>query len=183
MIFTELDLDGVFIVEPRKLGDSRGFFSETFRLDLFHDRVGDVVFVQDNHSFSVRAGTIRGLHFQRPPFVQGKLVRVTRGAVLDVVVDVRQASPTYGKHVKVELSAENWRQLWVPPGMLHGFCTLEDNTEFLYKVTAYYDAASDGSVCFSDPDLGIEWPVDISDATFSEKDQKAPRLRELDVQL
>ena len=128
---------------------------------------------------SGKKGTIRGLHFQRPPFAQGKLVRVTRGAVVDVVVDIRLGSPTFGHHVKVELSAANWRQLWVPAGMLHGFCTLEDHTEFLYKVTAYYDAASDGGVRFDDPDLGIAWPVAAEVATVSDKDRKAPRLHEL----
>lgn len=178
MICTELDIPGVFLIEPKKHGDDRGFFSETFRLDLFRQMVGDVAFVQDNHSMSGQAGTIRGLHFQRPPFAQGKLVRVTRGAVIDVVVDIRKGSPTYGQSLKVELSAANWRQLWVPVGMLHGFCTLEDQTEFLYKVTAYYDAASDAGVRFDDPDLGIDWPVAADRAVVSEKDRKAPKLRD-----
>ena len=127
-----------------------------FRQDAFEAAAGPVAFVQDNHSRSQRKGVIRGLHYQAPPFAQGKLVRVTRGAVWDVIVDARRGSPTYGRHVGVELSDENWRQLWVPPGFLHGFCTLSEEVEFLYKVTAYYSAAHDGAVAFDDPALGVD---------------------------
>ena len=148
-------------------------------MDLFEKTIDPVDFVQDNHSRSAARGTLRGLHFQAPPAEQGKLVRVTQGRVLDVIVDIRKASKTYGQHIAVELSAENWGQLWVPPGFLHGFCTLTENVEFLYKVTAYYSAEHDGSVAWNDPDLGIVWPFRQSDLTLSAKDQAAPRLRDL----
>ena len=130
------NIEGPLLLTPKRHGDARGFFSEVFRQDVFDAAVGGAVgFVQDNHSVSKMKGVLRGLHFQRPPFAQGKLVRVTKGAVLDVAVDARVGSPTYGRHVAAELSADNWSQLWVPPGFLHGFCTLSDEVEFLYKVT------------------------------------------------
>jgi dTDP-4-dehydrorhamnose 3,5-epimerase len=124
---------------------------------------------------------VRGLHYQSPPAAQGKLVRVTRGAVYDVLVDVRRASSTYGRHVGVELSADNWRQLWAPPGFLHGFCTLTDDVEFLYKVTSYYSPEHDGAVAFDDPVLGIDWPLDGAQALISEKDRAAPRFADMPV--
>jgi dTDP-4-dehydrorhamnose 3,5-epimerase len=172
-------VDGPLLLEPRRFGDDRGFFSEVFRQDAFDAAAGPTVFVQDNHSRSAKRGTIRGLHYQRPPVAQGKLVRVTRGAVIDIAVDVRNGSPTYGQHVSVELSESNWRQLWVPPGFLHGFCTLTADCEFLYKVTAYYSQPDDGAVRWNDPALAIEWPVPEADATLSAKDAAAPLLAEL----
>ena len=135
--------------------------------------------MQDNHAFSASKGTVRGLHFQREPRAQGKLVRITRGAVLDVAVDVRHGSPTFGRYVAVELSAANWRQLWIPTGFLHGYCTLEDDTEIIYKVTDYYSATHDAGVLWNDPDLKISWPVNDADAVLSERDRVAPRLRDL----
>jgi dTDP-4-dehydrorhamnose 3,5-epimerase len=163
------------LIRPRQLGDDRGFFSEVFRADW----LPDTSFVQDNHSLSARRGTVRGLHFQKNPRAQGKLVRVVAGAILDVAVDIRQGSPTYGHHVAVELSADNWSQLWVPPGFLHGFCTLTDATQVVYKVTDYYSPEHDAAVAWNDPDIGIVWPVSAAEATLSAKDQAAPRLAEI----
>ena len=179
MHFQPLALEGLFLITPKRWGDTRGFFSEVYRQDLFEAAVGPVTFVQDNHSYSAPRGTLRGLHYQAPPVAQGKLVRVTRGAVLDVAVDIRKASPTYGQHVAVELSAENGQQLWIPPGFLHGFCTLTDDVEFLYKVTSVYSASHDGAVLFNDPDIGITWPFPEAELTLSPKDLAAPRLRDL----
>ena len=173
------DIEGPLLLTPRRHGDARGFFSEVFRRDLFEAAVGPMEFVQDNHSRSSKRGVIRGLHYQTPPFAQGKLVRVARGAVYDVAVDVRRGSPTYGRHVGVELSEGDWRQLWVPPGFLHGFCTLTDEVEFLYKVTAYYSAEHDGAVAFDDPVLGIDWPLDGAEPLVSGKDRSAPPLAAL----
>ena len=173
------DIDGPLLFTPGRHGDARGFFSEVFRQDAFDAAAGPHAFVQDNCSVSRARGVLRGLHFQRAPFAQGKLVRVGRGAVLDVAVDAREGSPTYGRHVAVELSAENWRQLWVPPGFLHGFCTLTDEVEFLYKVTAPSSAANDGAAAFDDPDLGIAWPFPREALTLSDKDRAAPRLRDV----
>jgi dTDP-4-dehydrorhamnose 3,5-epimerase len=174
-------LPGALLITPKTFGDERGAFMEAFRRDVFAEAVPGVSFVQDNVSLSTRKGTVRGLHYQRPPMGQGKLVRCGCGAILDVAVDVRHGSPTYGRHVAVELSAENRRQLWVPVGFLHGFCTLTDDTEVLYKVTAHYSQAHDGAVAWSDPDLGIAWPVDAASAILSAKDAAAPRLRDAGV--
>lgn len=175
-----LSLPGVYLFSPKKFGDERGFFSETFNAKAFAKTVPDINFIQDNQSLSRDVGVIRGLHFQLPPYTQGKLVRVTRGSVLDVVVDIRKGSPTYGKHIGVKLSAENWQQLWVPKGFAHGFCTLEPDTEFCYKVDDYYAPEHDAGIAFDDPDLGIEWPVDLATATLSEKDRALPRLKDID---
>lgn len=168
----------VLLLTPKKFGDARGFFMETFRQDIFSAHVPGAAFVQDNHSLSAETGTVRGLHFQSAPRAQGKLVRVTRGAIFDVAVDVRRQSPHYGCHVAVTLSAENARQLWVPAGFLHGFCTLEPLTEVQYKVTDYYSAAHDGAVRWNDPDLGIAWPVTSDRAVLSVKDAAAPLLKD-----
>lgn len=173
------DIEGPLLFRPKRHGDERGFFSEVFRADIFEAHAGKIAFVQDNHSLSAAKGTLRGLHYQAPPAAQGKLVRVARGVVLDVAVDIRRNSPSFGRHIAVELSAENWGQLWVPPGFLHGFCTLADQTEFLYKVTSYYSAAHDGGVIWNDPDIGIQWPFSEENLTLSAKDKIAPRLRDL----
>ena len=172
------DIAGPLLLTPKRHGDLRGFFAEVYRQDQFDAAVGPTVFVQDNHSRSARRGTIRGLHYQSPPHAQAKLVRVTRGAVLDVVVDARHGSPSYGRHVAVELSEENGRQLWVPTGFLHGFCTLTDDVEFLYKVTDYYSPENDGAVAFDDPDLAIAWPMQ-GEASVSDKDRNAPAFKDL----
>jgi dTDP-4-dehydrorhamnose 3,5-epimerase len=179
MIFEQLAIDGPLLIKPILHADERGFFSETYRQDAFTAAIGPVNFLQDNHSLSVQKSTIRGLHFQRPPAAQAKLVRVIRGAVLDVVVDARQGSLTYGRHIAVELSADNAFQMWIPKGFLHGFCTLTPDVEFLYKVDAYYDATCDGTVAFDDPDLSIEWPFSRDALIISTKDASAPRLRDV----
>jgi dTDP-4-dehydrorhamnose 3,5-epimerase len=169
----------VKIVVPKRFGDDRGFFSEVYNRDRFVNAGIDLDFVQDNHSWSALPGTVRGLHFQSHPYAQGKLVRVARGRILDVAVDLRRASPTYGRHVAVELSAENWRQVLVPVGFAHGFCTLEPDTEVLYKVTNYYAAAHDHGLAWDDPDLGIVWPVSPANAILSDKDRRHGGLGDL----
>jgi dTDP-4-dehydrorhamnose 3,5-epimerase len=169
----------VLIIEPSKHGDHRGFFSETFRASALHERGIDLGWVQDNHSFSASRGVVRGLHFQRPPRAQAKLLRVIRGAILDVAVDLRKGSQTYGRHVAVELSADNWLQLLVPIGFAHGYCTLTDNVEVLYKVSADYAPAEEGGLLWNDPDLEIRWPVDAKDAILAKRDLDWPRLKDL----
>ena len=172
-------LPDVAILTPKRFGDHRGFFSEVFSAKAFEAEFGATTFVQDNHSLSAAVGTIRGLHFQTEPAAQGKLVRVTRGRILDIAVDIRRSSPSFGQHVAVELSAEAWNQLWVPPGFAHGFCTLEPDTEVLYKVTAFYSAAHDFGLAFDDPALGIAWPIAPEQAVVSDKDRRHPTLAEL----
>ncbi len=172
-------IPAVKIITPKKFGDHRGFFSETWSRNAFAEAGLDLDFVQDNQSLSAPVGTLRGLHFQSAPFAQDKLVRVTRGRILDVAVDIRASSPSFGKHVAVELSAENWRQLLVPIGFAHGFVTLEPDTEVLYKVTAPYAPANDHGLAFDDPALGIDWRLPLSGLTLSDKDRKHPRLAEM----
>ena len=167
-------LSGVFVVTPKRFGDHRGFFSETWNARALRAAGLDIDFVQDNHSFSAEQGTVRGLHFQAPPSAQDKLVRVVRGAVKDVAVDIRKGSPTYGKWVGVELSAENGKQLFVPKGFLHGFATLTPDVDVLYKCSDFYTPDCDGSVRFDDPELAIDWGISNQDAVLSEKDAKAP---------
>jgi dTDP-4-dehydrorhamnose 3,5-epimerase len=179
MLFEDTEIPGVKIVTPKKHGDARGFFSEVYKESDWKDAGFDLRFVQDNHSCSVPVGTLRGLHFQTAPFAQDKLVRVARGRILDVAVDIRRSSPTFGKHVAVELSPQNWRQLLVPIGFAHGFVTLEPDTEVLYKVTALYSAPHDRGLAFDDPDLGIDWPLPPGGPLLSEKDRNWPRLRDL----
>ncbi|RWX78851.1 dTDP-4-dehydrorhamnose 3,5-epimerase [Neorhizobium lilium] len=179
MYFEKLDISGLFLITPKKFGDSRGYFMETFRQALFAEHVGPFEFVQDNQSLSAEVGTVRGLHFQLEPKAQGKLVRCVAGALLDVAVDIRSGSPTYGKHIAVELTAENGRQLWVPPGFAHGFCTLAPNTEISYKVTNYYSGEHDRGLLWNDPAIGIDWPVEAEKAALSEKDRKQPPLADL----
>ena len=179
MKLIETEIPDVKLIEPRRFGDVRGFFSETFNLSGYAELGIDMRAVQDNHSKSAPQGTVRGLHFQKPPRAQAKLVRVTRGAVLDVAVDIRVGSPTFGKHVAAVLSAENWRQMYVPKGFAHGFCTLEPDTEFLYKVDAYYSPEDEDAIRWNDPALGIDWPVDEKNAVLSDKDKVARPLSDL----
>jgi dTDP-4-dehydrorhamnose 3,5-epimerase len=174
-----LAIPEVILITPPRFGDSRGFFSETWSQSRFADAGVDVSFVQDNHSLSRTAGVVRGLHCQVAPSVQGKLVRVVRGAVWDVAVDVRPGSATFGQHVAAELSAENWRQLWVPGGFLHGFCTLQPDTEVIYKVTAPYDPKAERGVIWNDPELAVPWPVAPDAAVLSDKDRRLPRLADI----
>jgi dTDP-4-dehydrorhamnose 3,5-epimerase len=167
------------VIAPHVVEDERGFFSETYRRDVFEREVGPFDFVQDNQSLSKQAGTVRGLHFQLPPVAQGKLVRVTKGAILDVAVDIRQGSPGFGRVFLQEVSAANRLQFWVPPGFAHGFCTTEPDTEVLYKVTAFYSPAHDRGIAWDDPDLAIPWPVAAEKAILSDKDRRWPRLSAL----
>jgi dTDP-4-dehydrorhamnose 3,5-epimerase len=171
------DIADVKLITPRRHADARGFFSETFRQDVLAQHGIDIVFVQDNHSLSVEPGVVGGLHFQTAPFAQAKLVRVTAGAILDVAVDIRAGSPSYGRHVAMRLSAREWNQLLVPEGFAHGFCTLEPNTEVVYKVNRYYAAANDRGLLWNDPALGIAWP-DLP-PVLSEKDRHHPTLADL----
>jgi len=176
MKVTTTAIDGVLILEPKLFGDARGFFMESFNQQAFNEAVGHAVsFVQDNHSRSAK-GVLRGLHWQLPPHAQGKLVRVTQGAVFDVAVDVRPGSATFGRWIGMELSGENHKQLWIPAGLAHGFLVLSDSADFLYKTTDYYAPQAERSVHWADSELGIAWP-DIGVApTLSAKDASAPRL-------
>lgn len=167
-------LSGVMILHPRRFGDARGWFSETWNADRMRAAGLDLAFVQDNHSFSATPGTLRGLHYQSPPRAQDKLVRCTRGAIWDVAVDVRVGSPTYGQWTGVELSADNGAQLFVPKGFLHGFVTLLTDTEVQYKCTDVYAPECDGAVIWNDPDLAIDWHLGELSPTLSDKDMKAP---------
>jgi dTDP-4-dehydrorhamnose 3,5-epimerase len=177
MKVTPTAIEGVLIIEPKVFGDERGFFLESFNQRAFNEAVGHTVdFVQDNHSRSAK-GVLRGLHFQRPPHAQGKLVRVTQGSVFDVVVDIRPDSPTFGRWVGAELSGANHRQMWIPAGLAHGFLVTSDSADFLYKTTDYYRPESEGSVRWDDPDLAIAWPLDGITPALSAKDAAAPRLR------
>jgi dTDP-4-dehydrorhamnose 3,5-epimerase len=176
---TSLQIPEVLCISPAKHSDQRGFFSEVFRSDVLSAHGVSGLFVQENHAFSATSGVLRGLHFQLPPNAQGKLVRCARGSVLDVAVDIRRGSPTYGSHVTLELSAENWRQIWVPPGFAHGYVTLEPESEVLYKTTSYYDPASERGVAWDDPTLGIDWRFGADQLTISAKDRSNPNLADL----
>ena len=172
-------IDGVLVLEPALFGDERGFFMETFNQRLSADAVGHpVAFVQDNHSRSAR-GVLRGLHFQRAPHAQGKLVRVSAGAVFDVAVDIRPGSASYGRWVGIELSAANHRQMWIPPGLAHGFLVLSDSADFLYKTTNYYAPQAEGGLRWDDPALAISWPDAGVPPLLSAKDAAAPGLHDL----
>jgi dTDP-4-dehydrorhamnose 3,5-epimerase len=172
-------LPGVLILTPKRFGDERGFFSESWNRRLLAENGLDFDFVQDNHSLSTRADTVRGLHFQAPPHAQAKLVRCGRGRLFDVAVDIRKGSPTYGRWVGVELSFENGRQLLIPAGFLHGFATRVPDTEIIYKCTDYFAPSADGAVRFDDPDIGIDWGL-TGEAILSDKDRAAPRLAAFD---
>ena len=178
MNFIEQDIKGVWIIEPERYGDKRGYFSEVFKLAEFEDHVGHVDFVQDNESFSTR-GVVRGLHFQRGEWSQAKLVRVSMGSVLDVAVDLRYGSPTWGQHVAVELSADSGRQLFIPRGFAHGFAVLSDAAQFQYKVDNLYAPQSEATLRFDDPALSIDWLIAPEDMILSEKDTHGPPLREM----
>ena len=171
------DIEGVVILEPRVFRDARGYFFESFSAREFCEKVVPVTFVQDNESYS-SYGVIRGLHFQKPPFTQAKLVRVIKGAVLDVAVDIRKGSPTYGQHVAVELTAENHRQLFIPHGFAHGFSVLSEEVLFQYKCDNYYAPHSEGGILWNDPSLGIDWRIPVEKAILSEKDFKHPLLKD-----
>jgi dTDP-4-dehydrorhamnose 3,5-epimerase len=169
-----LNIPDVILVTPKRFGDPRGFFAETYVAPRLAKAGITEPFVQDNQSFSAAIGTLRGLHCQVAPFVQGKLVRVLRGAIWDVAVDARAGSPTFGQWAAATLSADNFAQLWVPPGFLHGFCTLEPDTEVFYKVTSLYDRASERGVLWNDPVLNLPWPLPASGAVLSDKDLVLP---------
>ena len=172
-------IDGVVIIEPRLFKDERGYFFESFSQKEFEEKVCKTVFVQDNESKS-SYGVLRGLHFQKPPFAQSKLVRVVRGAVLDVAVDIRKGSPTFGKHVAVELTAENHRQFFIPRGFAHGFSVLSQEVVFQYKCDNYYAPQSEGVLAWDDPDLGIDWRIPAAEIVLSKKDKAHPRLKDAD---
>jgi dTDP-4-dehydrorhamnose 3,5-epimerase len=165
-------LDGVLVLKPRRFGDARGHFVETYNARTIHDAGIDTVFIQDNQSHSATKGTVRGLHFQLPPATQAKLVRVVRGSVYDVVVDLRKGSPTYAQWIGERLSAAEGQQIYVPHGFAHGFCTLEDHCEVAYKVDAYYAPALDSGIIWNDPILNISWPIAADAAILSDKDKK-----------
>ncbi|KTG16282.1 MULTISPECIES: dTDP-4-dehydrorhamnose 3,5-epimerase [unclassified Guyparkeria] len=175
-----LDIPDVLLIEPTVFGDERGFFFESYNQKRFDEAVGrSVSFVQDNHSRSVR-GVLRGLHYQLPPFAQGKLVRVVQGEVFDVAVDIRRNSPTFGQWVGARLSAENKKQMWVPEGFAHGFLTLSDTAEFLYKTTSFYAPDHERSIQWDDPEIGIEWPS-VAEISLSAKDRESPSFGQADL--
>ncbi len=180
MNVSNVSLPEVKIMTMKKKEDSRGFLSEVYTRRAFAAEGDEIDFVQDNHSFSPQKGTVRGLHFQTPPVAQHKLVRVVRGSVFDVVVDLRRSSFSYGRHVSVVLSATAWNQVLVPIGFAHGFMTLEDDTEVIYKVSDYYSPDHDKGLLWNDPALGIQWPLPTKEALLSERDRAQPRLAELE---
>jgi dTDP-4-dehydrorhamnose 3,5-epimerase len=180
MQFIPTSIPDVVIIEPKVWADSRGYFFESYRHDLFQQQIGNVDWVQDNESFSTR-GTLRGLHYQLPPHAQSKLVRVIQGEVLDVAVDIRRNSPTFGQHVAVTLSAENKRQLFIPRGFAHGFVVLSETAIFQYKVDNYYNKDCDRGIAFNDPAIGIDWQIDLSQLQLSDKDKQQPLLADAQV--
>ena len=172
------DIPEVKILTPKRFGDHRGFFSETYNKRALAEAGIELDFVQDNHSLSAERGVVRGLHYQIEPHAQAKLVRVVRGAILDVAVDIRRNAPTFRQHVSVVLSQENWRQVLIPPGFAHGFVTLEPNTEVIYKVTDYYAPDQERGILWSDPALGIDWGIAPDEAILSDRDRQHPPLAE-----
>jgi dTDP-4-dehydrorhamnose 3,5-epimerase len=181
MIVEPTAIPDVLLITPPRFLDDRGFFSETWNETRFAAAGIPGPFVQDNHAQSADRGVVRGLHLQIAPSAQGKLIRVVRGAIWDVAVDIRRHSPTYLRHAYVVLSAANWQQLWVPAGLLHGYCTLEPDTEVIYKVTAPYDRQAERGVVWNDPALAIPWPITPAEAILSDKDRVLPRLEECGV--
>jgi len=179
MIATPLDIADVVLLEPVRHRDSRGFFSETYNAQTMASVGIHADFVQDNQSLTRAAGTVRGLHYQDTPHAQGKLIRVVRGAIYDVAVDLRPGSPTFGHYVGAKLSAANWRQLWIPIGFAHGFCTLEADTEIHYKVTGHYAPDADRGIRFDDPQIAIDWPYSADEIVLSEKDTGLPYLADI----
>jgi dTDP-4-dehydrorhamnose 3,5-epimerase len=179
MEFQTFPIKGPVLIRHRKFTDERGFMAETFRTDRFRDAVEPIEFVQENHSYSARPGTVRGLHFQVPPAAQAKLLHVVRGAIFDVAVDIRRSSPTYGRHVSVTLSAKDVVHFYMPVGFAHGFCTLEPDTVVIYKMSSYYDPGTEQGLAWDDPALGIDWPIAHADAILSEKDRRLPALADV----
>lgn len=177
MQFISTSIPDVVIIEPKQWNDPRGYFFESYRDDLFQQQIGKIDWVQDNESYS-SYGTLRGLHYQLAPHAQSKLVRVVQGKVLDVAVDIRQSSPTFGQHVAVELSADNKRQLFIPRGFAHGFVVLSETAIFQYKVDNYYNKDCDRGIAFNDPALAIDWQIDLSQVQLSDKDSKQPNFQQ-----
>ena len=173
----DTEIEGLVILEPQVFGDDRGYFFESFSLKRFEEKVSKTVFVQDNESKS-KYGVLRGLHYQLPPYTQAKLVRVVKGRVVDVAVDIRKGSPTFGKHVAVELSEENKLQFFLPKGFAHGFAVLSEEAIFQYKCDEYYAPDHEGAIRYDDPELGIDWKLPVEDIILSEKDKKHPRLQD-----
>ncbi len=180
MKMTRTDIEGLVVIEPRVFGDSRGYFFESFSQREFEKEVGQVRFVQDNESKS-SYGVVRGLHFQKPPHTQSKLVRVVKGRVLDVAVDLRRDSKTYGKYFSVELTEDNHLQLFIPKGFAHGFAVLSDEAVFQYKCDEFYAPESEGAIAWDDPDIGVDWQIPEDKVILSEKDKKHPAFKDLDV--
>ena len=180
MEYIETDITGVYVIEPRVFNDARGYFMEAWKQAEFEEHIGKVQFVQDNESKS-SYGVLRGLHYQKGAASQAKLVRVIKGRVLDVAVDIRRSSPTFGKHVMVELSEDNKRQFFIPRGFAHGFLVLSDEAIFIYKVDNLYTPQQDAGIRWNDPELGIEWPIDPKDVQTSEKDMKQPLLKDAEL--
>lgn len=179
MQIADADIGDIKLLKPDRHSDQRGFFSEVFRESELRRHGIDVHFVQENHSLSTSNWVVRGLHFQIPPFAQAKLLRVTAGSIFDVAVDIRWGSPSFGRHLEVVLSAAEWNQIFIPEGFAHGFCTIESDTEVIYKVTSYYSAAHDRRLAWNDPALGIAWPLTADQAILSDKDRKHPVLGDL----
>ena len=179
MRFETFEIIGPALIKPKMIGDSRGYFMEAFKADWFRENIADVTFVQDNQSLSAQTGTIRGLHYQKDPVPQGKLVRCLKGSIFDVAVDIRKGSDTFGQWVGATLTAAGGEQLWVPEGFAHGFCTLEPDAEVFYKVTNPYSQPHDAGIAFDDPEIGIEWPIELSKAVLSDKDKVQPKLASL----
>lgn len=176
MNYTKTEIEGPMIIEPRVFGDRRGYFFESFRADEFRREVADIEFVQDNESLSAHRGVLRGLHFQKGDAAQAKLVRVVKGRIQDVAVDIRPGSPTFGKWVSVELSGDNHRMFFIPRGFAHGFAVLEDDTIFQYKCDNYYDPSAEGAIRWNDPVIGVRWMIREDEIILSEKDSTSPFL-------
>lgn len=177
MNYIKTEIEGVFIIEPRIFGDNRGYFFESFVQSEFEEKVCKTTFVQDNESKS-SYGVLRGLHFQKPPYTQSKLIWVVKGRVWDIAVDIRRSSPTFGKHIGIELSEDNHRQLFIPKGFAHGFVVLSEEAVFQYKCDNYYAPQSEGAIIWNDPELGIDWKIPAEDIILSEKDKKHPLFKD-----